>query len=102
MFWYLLAIFRISLIPSDRASVGYYFAFYFSEAHLKNFLSLELFGAENEAMCVASHTDCPCAILLQSDILATHAMESVSHTRHCGEMFGKGVGLGDYLQTGCW
>lgn len=57
---------------------------HFSTAHLKDFFSLKLLGAENEAMSIASQPYCPCAILLQSHILATCAMEAVSYTCHCG------------------
>lgn len=74
---------------------------YIATAHLEDFLTLELLGAEDEAMGVAGCSHCPRAIFLQSDVLATDAVESVGHASHCGKTGPEeGEDWGSKLQRG--
>lgn len=53
-----------------------------TRAHLKDFIGLQLFHAEDDAVAVASHTHGPTPIILKDHILAAAAVEAVGHARH--------------------
>lgn len=70
-------------------------------AHLEDFLSPELLGAEDQAMGVAGCSHRPRAIFFKSDVLAAGAVESVGHASHCGKTAPEeGEEWGSKLQKG--